>query len=215
MRRIIFLLFLLTLFSCKKQEISAIKENKDTVEYESTNWQEGFGLTHSIDLDSVWGKPVRYYITNKNLDSKALKFYLGNYRPKDEPETARLLNLVTTDNDSLRPFYRWILHKTILIQDGALGEYTGIPARKYAEKYPKEFFEYIDFDKSGKTYLDWYNSIAYSGFYDFENYKETNGIKENLVKTMNSNCGNCDETIKKRILKFADDCFSHEKPTNK
>ncbi|HEX7869790.1 MAG TPA: hypothetical protein VF455_06715 [Chryseobacterium sp.] len=210
MRRIIFLLFLLTLFYCKKEETSVVKENKDTVEYESTNWQESFGLTHSIDLDSVWGKPVRYYITNKNLDSKAIKFYLGNYRPKDEPETARLLNLVTTDNDSLRPFYRWILNKTILIQDGALAEYTGVSARKYAEKFPKEFFEYIDFDKSGKTYLDWYNSIAYSGFYDSDDYKNPKKIEGDLILKMSINCKNCDMEMKKRIAKFAKDCFSNK-----
>lgn len=137
MKRIVSLLFLMILFSCKKQEAIVVKENKDTIEYESTDWQEGFGLTYSIDFDSVWGKPMRYYITNRNCDSVARDFYLGVYRPKDEPKTARLLSLITTDNDSLRPFYRWILNKTILIQDGALGEYTGLPARKYAEKYPK------------------------------------------------------------------------------
>jgi hypothetical protein len=25
------------------------------------NWQEGFGLTHNIDKDSIWNKPVRFY----------------------------------------------------------------------------------------------------------------------------------------------------------
>ncbi|WP_435522379.1 hypothetical protein [Chryseobacterium indoltheticum] len=59
-----------------------VKENKDTIEYESTNWQDGFGLTYSIDLDSVWGKPVRYYISNKNFDPVARDFYLGVYSQK-------------------------------------------------------------------------------------------------------------------------------------
>ncbi|WP_139423408.1 hypothetical protein [Chryseobacterium mulctrae] len=106
MQKLVSLIFLLLLFSCKKQEAIVIKESKDMIEYESTNWQEGFGLTYSIDLDSVWGKPMRYYITNKNCDPVARDFYLGIYRPKDEHKTERLLNLVTTDNDSLRPFYR-------------------------------------------------------------------------------------------------------------
>jgi hypothetical protein len=213
MQRFVSLIFLLILFSCKKQEAVVIKENKDTIEYESTNWQEGFRLIHSIDLDSVWGKPMRYYITNKNCDPVARDFYLGVYRPKDEPKTARLLSLVTTDNDSLRPFYRWILDKTIFIQDGTLGEYTGLPARKYAEKYPKEFFEYMDFDESGKKYSDWCNSILYSGLNDFENSNNTEEIKQSLIKTMPQNCNHCNANYEKRIVKFAGDCFSNENIT--
>ncbi|WP_435522378.1 hypothetical protein [Chryseobacterium indoltheticum] len=118
--------------------------------------------------------------------------------------------MVTTDNDSLRPFYRWILNKTILIQDGALGDYTGLPARKYAEKYPKEFFEYMDFDKSGKKYSNWTNAIMYSGFYDSDDYKNAEKIQENLVQKMIINCKNCDAGMNKRITKFAKDCFSNE-----
>jgi len=146
-------------------------------------------------------------VTNKKCDSTALKFYLGCYRPKDEAETARLLNLITTENDSLRPFYRWIVNKTILIQDGALAEYTGVPARKYAEKFPKEFFEYMNSDQSGKKYFDWCNSISYSGFYDFENYRDTKKIKDDIIKTMMNNCTDCNENYEDKINKFANDCF--------
>ena len=199
---------LLLLFSCKEKNKTFPNQENKTIKQKVANWQEGFGLTHSIDIDSIWGKPVRYYVTNKKCDSTAIKFYLGTYRPTDEPETERLLHLVTTDDSSLRPFYRWILNKTIIIQDGALGEYTGIPAREYVEKFPKEFFEYMDFDKSGKKYSDWCNSITYSGFYNSDDYKNPERNKENIVKTMNLNCSNCDKKARKRILKFADDCFS-------
>ncbi|MBW7674713.1 hypothetical protein [Chryseobacterium chendengshani] len=207
MVRIILFFLLMIMLSCKEKETNILPQ-KDTIKYNSTNWQDDLELTHSIDLDSVWNKPVRFYVTNKKLDSTALKFYLGAYRPKDEPETARLLNLVTAKNDSLRPFYRWILNNTILIQDGALAEYTGVPARKYAEKFPKEFFDYMDFDKSGKKYFDWYNSISYSGLYDFENYNDQKTIRENLITTMMHNCNDCDAKYEKRIRKFAEDCFS-------
>ena len=53
------------LFSCKQKKTNVLPK-KDPIKYESTNWQEDFGLTHSIDLDSVWYKPVRFYVTNKN-----------------------------------------------------------------------------------------------------------------------------------------------------
>lgn len=207
-----FLLVFLIILSCNKENKVAenLIEKKDSISI-NDDWQEGFELTHNIDKDSIWGKPVRFYVENKKCDSTAIKFYFGKYRPYDEPETQRLLDLVITDNDSLRPFYRWILNKTILIQDGALGEYTGVPARKYAEKYPKEFFEYMDYDKTGGKYLDWTNSILYSGFYDWDDYKDPLKVQQSLIKAMVSNCQSCDQNMKTRIIKFAKDCFPQEK----
>ena len=210
--KILFLLIITILsFSCQeKSKITEIKK-KDIIE-ENRNeieetWQEGFGLIHVIDLDTISGKPFRYYLESKNLDSTALKFYLGVYSPTDEPETSRLLSLVETKNDTLRPLYRWILEKTIQIQDGALAEYTGVPARKYAEKYPKEFFEYIDNDKTGNKYYNWCNSISYSGFYNYENYENPNEIREQTIKIMTQNCNKCDAYYRMKIEKFANDCF--------
>ena len=200
---------LLFILSCKQENKSFASANSevDTAKILVTdNWQEGFGLTHNPEVDSVWGKPVAFYLNQERCDETAMNFYFGKYRPMDEPETARLLELVTTDNDSLRPFYRWILNKTILIQDGALGEYTGVPARGYAEKFPSEFFEYMDYDKSGQKYSDWVNAILYSGFYEKEIDNQEN-ISHNLHKTMLKNCTDCSPELKKRIEKFSTDCF--------
>lgn len=206
MIRNLFPFFILVLFSCKESD-KPLSSNDKPIEEVKTR-QDDFGLTHNIDLDSIWGKPLRYYVTNKECDSTALKFYLGVYRPADEQETERLLSLVTTENDSLRPFYRWVLDKTILIQDGALAEYTGVPARKYSETFPKEFFDFMDSDKSGKTYANWTAAISYSGFYNRDDYKNSIKIKENIVEKMTQNCENCNKVYKARIVKLANDCFS-------
>lgn len=211
MKNLLFLLVLL-LFSCKEKK-ELIVQNKmpqQKVVNKVLDWQEGFELTHNIDRDSIWNKPVRFYLENKQCNQTAKDFYFGKYRPTDDPKSAELLSLVTTDNHDLRPFYRWILNKTILIQDGALAEYTGVPARKYAEKFPKEFFEYMDYDKSGEKYLDWKNAILYSGFYDLDDYKNSKKIRYNLIKTMNSNCIDCDKKMIWRIDKFAKDCFQDQ-----
>ncbi|MFC6268574.1 hypothetical protein [Frigoriflavimonas asaccharolytica] len=205
------ILFLILILSCQKnietdRNIEHSVENVD-VQNNFDNWQKGFELTHNIDIDTIWNKPVRFYLENKNCNPTAKDFYFGKYRPYDEPKTAELLALITTDDDNLRPFYRWILNKTILIQDGALGEYTGVPARKYAEKYPTEFFEYMDYDKSGDKYLDWTNSISYSGMYDLDDYKNSKKMRKYLSSKMKSNCKNCDDKMKPRIEKFANDCF--------
>lgn len=212
MKNILMLISLL-LFSCenksttqKNKTVEIIqKEKSNVIKSKAEDWQLGFDLTHNIDKDSIWNKPVRYYIENKKCSQIAVEFYYGKYRPTDEEKTEKLLSLVTTENSELRPFYRWILNKTILIQDGALAEYTGKPARQYAEKFPDEFFEYMDFDKSGEKYSDWYNSIMYSGFYDTDNFEKPNIIREEIIKTMTKNCRNENQEMK--IKKFANDCF--------
>ena len=188
--------------------VKIIEPKKDTVIFRSDiDWQENFELTHDIDKDSIWNKPVRFYVKNPKCDKTTIAFYFGKFRPSDNEETAKLLQLVVSDDINLRPFYRWILNKTIQIQDGALGEYTGSPARRYAEKFPNEFFEYMDIDPSGDKYSKWYNSILYSGFYHGEDFNKPEIVRQNLAKTMQSNCKNCNENMYSRIQKFALDCF--------
>lgn len=134
-------------------------------------------MTHDPEVDSIWGKPVNFYIENPKCSPIAIDFYAGQFRPTDNRTTVALLILVTSTNNHLRPFYRWCLNKTIQIQDGALGEYTGVPARRYAEKFPKEFFQYMDYDTTGNKYADWTNSILYSGFYDEDDYNKPADIR--------------------------------------
>ena len=75
------------------------------------NWQDSFGLTHDPEPDSVWGKPVKFYIGNPKCSAIAIDFYEGQFRPTDNNTTAALLELVTTDDNNLRPFYRWCVNK--------------------------------------------------------------------------------------------------------
>lgn len=201
------------LIACKAKDSNntdpLVKKEVDTVFVyggNNTDWQKSFKLTHNPDIDSVWFKPVSYYLNDEECSGLAYDFYFGALRPSDNGTTDELLKLATTNNNKLRPFYRWCLNLTIIIQDGALGEHTGVPARKYAEKYPKEFIEYMDKDKSGNRYQDWCGSIEYSGYYREENW-DCNLARKNLIKTMLNNCISCDDILKDRIKKFAYDCF--------
>jgi hypothetical protein len=90
---------------------------------------------------------------------------------------------------------------------GALAEYTGIPARQYAEKFPAEFFEYMDSDTTKEKYEDWVGSISYSGFYDIDDYKNLKDIRNRMTKKMKQNCANCNEQMKKRIDTLVMNCF--------
>ena len=190
----------------EKNEKLAIVQS-DTILNALNYWQDDFGLTHDPHIDSVWGKPVYFYISNPKCSPLAIAFYEGSFRPGDNDSTTALLELIITDNNILRPFYRWCLNKTILIQDGALGEYTGAPARRYAEKFPEEFFNYMDIDPSGEKYLQWVNSILYSGFYKEDDYDKPLQIRQKMIAVINKNCKACSPTIKNRITKLAEDCF--------
>jgi len=230
------ILFILFFFGCNSnQNIEEVQDEKSQneqmktfdssiiytdsskyfIEEQNKDWQNRFNLKHDITIDSIWYKPVKYYFDDQNCDTVAKDFYWGKYRPTDEEKTAKLLAKVTTNNNKLRPLYRWVLNKTIYIQDGALAEYTGEPARRYAEKYPKEFFEYMDIDTTGEKYNEWSGSIMYSGFYNEDNWRRPDLIRQTLIKTMTQNCKGCNDDIKKRISKLAFDCFPNVDSTEK
>ena len=212
--------FLIVFVSCNSNRVdksSSANANKiDTIVKHDTiyigrdndsDWQKGFKLTHEPNKDTIWGKPVSYYLNDKECVGIAYEFYYGYFRPSDNRATDELLKYAVTDNNKLRPFYRWCLNKTIQISDGALAEHVGVPARRYAEKFPKEFFEYMDFDITDEKYKNWVSAISYSGFYDIDNYKKPQEIRNRLINEMEKNCINCSEHISKRIDKFAKDCF--------
>ncbi len=209
----LFLLF----FSCKDlvpqssqvKNIDSILTNNprppaDTDDY---NWQENFHLTHNPEKDTIAGKPVSYYINRNDCHYLAVNFYYGKYRPSDNDSTEKLLSLAITKNKQLRPFYRWCLERTLEFSDGALGEYTGAPARNYIETYPKEFLTHIGHDTAYTYYKEWISAISYSGFYENENFSDQVNIKKNFLTTTKMNCSDCNEQEVQLIEKIAFDSF--------
>lgn len=168
-----------------------------------------FGMTKDPKKDTIFNKPVYYYISDENCAEIASDFYYGQFTPSDDGATDELLKYVYNDNRKLRPFYRWCLEKTREVADGALVAHLSIPMRKYVEKYPKEFFNYIDLDSSGKKYMHWASYIGYYGYYSYERNSNEKALI-NLTKKMQSNCSNCNRTILTRIRKFAKDCYNSQ-----
>lgn len=199
--------YILLFAACKSSPTPPASDSSTNAVFYNIDWQEGFGLSHDTTVDSIWQKPVKFYLDQPNCSPLARDFYFGIFRPSDNDSTAELLALATTENAQLRPFYRWCLNKTIQVQDGALAEYTGVPARRYAEQFPIEFFIYMDQDTSGSRYLDWTAAISYSGFYDQEDYKQTGKIKKDFADKMKQHCAGCTQDWVMRIEKFVGDCF--------
>jgi hypothetical protein len=189
--------FIIANSSCttNNEKESFAKDNKtiihDTIYINNNNksdWQDGFGLSHDPNVDSIWHKPVSYYINDEECSKIGYEFYYGYFRPTDNGATHELLKLVTTDNDKLRPFYRWCLNKTISVADGALWELLGTPSRSYAEKFPEEFFSYMDSDSTKEKYKMWVDAISYSGLEEYgaknSNSLNKKHIEERMIKNL-------------------------------
>jgi len=212
----IILVFCLSCSNKSKTQLQEYKSNHiDTVyihdtiyidQFNNKDWQKSFGLTHDPNIDSIWFKPVSYYLEDKECSPIAFEFYYGYIKPSDNGTTIELLKLAKTDNNKLRPFYRWCLNKTLIVSDGALGELVGVPARQYAEKFPDEFFNYLDIANNDGQYEMWTNAIAYSGYFDFDEYDNDKLNTQRLEKTMFSNLKNKSTSNINRVKKFAKDC---------
>ncbi|MES2837598.1 MAG: hypothetical protein V4667_08745 [Bacteroidota bacterium] len=218
MKKLFGFLILGLLFSCNSnKEFDESIVNCDTVKIHDTiyidksikkDWQKGFGLTHNLDKDSIWYNPVSYYISDSNCSGLAIDFYYGYLRPSDNGTTIELLKLATTNNKKLRPFYRWCLNKTLIISDGALAEVVGVPARQYVEKFPDDFFEYIDIEATNEKYKMWTQAIVYSGYFDYNDYDNYNLNRKRLEEKMTKNLQIKSAENLKRVKQFAIDCTS-------
>jgi hypothetical protein len=175
----------------------------DTTRLEGNVWVDRLTNAKYPLPDTIGGRPVSFYLKNSKVASIAKSLYTAKFRPEDNDTTTQLLSLVVTNDSTIRPFYRWCLDFTIQISDGALGEYPGEPALKYATKFPKEFFAYMDKDASGQRYKDWTGIIAYSGLPDYT--KKPTLIQNQIVSKMSSNCNHCNSETKERIIRFAKD----------
>jgi hypothetical protein len=163
--------------------------------------------TNKNEMDSINSKPINFYLQNKNCSPLAKNFYNGKFIPSDNDSTTMLLNLSITSDTILRPFYFWCLNSVIDQADGALMEYVGVPARRYIEKYPKEYFTYMSTKQFRKSKNNWITAINYSGYYENESSENKTRIKKQFISTILKNCFNCTASLKKEVNLFANECF--------
>lgn len=195
--------------SCQNNSKTNAPSNVDSLKSKQNNvvnsvrlYYAASGYAYTLP-DSIDGMPISFYLDNPNVAEIAKQLYLNKFIPTDNDSTTILLSLVMTNDNRLRPFYRWCLDFVIQISDGALGEYSGKPAFNYAIKYPQEFFSYMEKDSTGLRYKWWTEMIAYSGIDSITT--NDNKLKTFIISSMTKNCTNCEPNTKKRIDKFAQD----------
>ena len=201
--RHLIIISVLSLLACNNSDKSAAQTSLDTTRPERNIWVDRLTNAKYPLPDTIAGRPVSFYLGNPKVASIAKSLYSGQFRPEDNDTTTQLLALVVTDDSIIRPFYRWCLDFTIQISDGALGEYPGEPALKYAIKFPKEFFAYMDKDPTGERYNEWTGIIAYSGLNDYT--QKATEIQKEITSKMISNCKGCNRELNQRIITFAKD----------
>lgn len=184
----------------------------DTTKNPTNIWIDRFNREKYPLPDSIGGKAVGFYLNNPKIASIAKALYNGQFRPTDNDSTTLLLSYVTTNDKTIRPFYRWCLDFTMAISDGALAEYPGEPALKYAMKFPEEFFNYMDKDTTDGRYSMWTGSITYSGLPDYS--KDSTFNYNIIVEKMTSTCKDCPKSILERIKALAKDVTTGQRKNN-
>ena len=207
-----FFISCLLLIACRNNEKAAEKDvientiapGSDTLDTQVINvWVDKITKRTYPLPDSIGNRPVSFYLEDSGVATIAKEFYKGQFRPEDNDTTAYLLSLVTTNDSTIRPFYRWCLDFTIQISDGALAEYPGKPALQYAIKFPLEFYSYMNKDNSGQRYKLWTGIISYSGLYDYTQKKYT--IRYLIEYQMLVNCKECPADVVQFIKAFTED----------
>ena len=207
------IIFLLACHNNKTPKERTFEDNKATIinsqedDSEKTGnfWIDKLNGNKYDKPDSFANRPASFYLNNPNVSPLAKALYNGTFRPEDEDNdsTTELLKLIITDNSEIRPFYRWCLDLTIQISDGALAEYPGEPALKYAIKFPKEFLEYLNNDTSWGRYSRWTEIITYSGLPAYN--KDSTDNYNYIVQKMSANCKGCPKQTIDSIKQFAKD----------
>jgi hypothetical protein len=212
--------------------ISACTDNKQAPLQTSTESSKIFSQPVSVDTtknptniwidrltgekyplpDSIGGKPIAFYLNSSKVASIAKALYKGQFRPTDNDSTTLLLSYVTTNEKTIRPFYRWCLDFTIAISDGALAEYPGEPALNYAIKFPEEFFNYLDNDPTYRRFARWTAIITYSGLPDYG--KDSTFNYNIIVEKMTANCKECPKSMIERIKALAKDVTAGQRKNN-
>ncbi|RKD87849.1 hypothetical protein [Mangrovibacterium diazotrophicum] len=119
-------------------------------------------IKRDLQVDSVAGKPIRFYLENPNLVVSAKRFYNGEIYPTDDSITFDLLDSLTTNNSELSPFYKLLFDYICDISDGALSEVMGqyglnamqTNTELYLRPAELKSFGYICYDLSFENDLD-------------------------------------------------------------
>jgi len=216
----IFYFLIFFLFSCDNNKKSSEKTSeqtsltppqpkKDSSDLAINYWVDKLNGNKYYLPDSFANKPASFYLNNPDVSAIAKALYNGTFRPEDNDSTTLLLALVTTGNNETRPFYRWCLDLTIQISDGALAEYPGEPALKYAIKFPKEFLTYMNSDTTMGRYGRWTEIITYSGLPSFD--KDSAYNYNYIVRRMSGNCKDCPRQALDSIKIFAKEVTAGKK----
>ncbi len=114
---------------------------------------KGYGQK-SIDLS--------YYLKNKAISQPAKDFYYHKFPASDDEKTFSIIDSLTTDNNSTRPFYLYLVSNMLKKSDGALAESLGNSCNTFLQSHPNQILEFLYTNRiSSPEFIDlWAYAIA-------------------------------------------------------
>ena len=125
---------------------------------------------------------IKFYLDNSQISKTAKDFYNGKFKVADNTKTFSIIDSLKTKNNTIRPFYIFLISKIIDKADGALSESLGISCKEFIESKPDFLigFLYSQNKIVDKRFPDnWAKQIAGEFMIDCEG-KEKQCIKKSL-----------------------------------
>ena len=146
--------------------------------------------------ENLSGSEQKILLKSEKNDSTALEYYGNAFRASDDDKTFHLLEVLTTGNEEILPFYFYLFNKIHNHANGALAEVMGDYSMLMIINNPVYVFSYFNEGKDGDNALDQYAGSIGIEFamesnypFDYQGYraKLDSSLKEydNLITIQN------------------------------
>jgi len=152
---------------------------------------------HSCDFEEI--------VKDTNTPKLAKDIYFDNeWKLNIDNDALALLDSLTAEDKSARPFYFKVVTKTMEKSDGYFAEGLGYAGKQYVENNTQEFVAYFD-NKQCFTERDlttWVDILMLEFSLLAENEFDKLYV-DNYLKELNINCKNCSAIHKETLNKFS------------
>lgn len=126
----------------KKAEEERLKAENQKIYAEQAQRKKEEYLSF-LQVDSLNGKPISFYLENSETHELVKSFYLEEFIPSDNDTTFELLDILTGKNEIIYPFYFHFFNAICLLSDGAISEVMGKHCMRMIYNYPKYTFSFF------------------------------------------------------------------------
>ena len=207
MKWILLILSIFGLFSCNN--MTGRKSNETTRTHKSSLvCIDSFSIDQNGVTDNKYNEfyscQFEKFINDPKTPKLAKDIYLDNeWNLSNDNETLALLDSLTAEDITSRPFYFKVVTKSYKKSDGYYAEGLGLAGFEFVEKHTQDFATYFD-NKKCHTDSDlfiWTDIVILEFGIRVENSHDKPTV-DDYIKILKMNCKNCSTTQKETINKF-------------